>query len=133
MGMDRALLEVEGGFFLQEQFQSACRAVTRGCKSGWGVVTGGWECRWGWWWGVGILLGQSEGWSLRGEGVPHLPSSDSLGMGHHHVSHNLYCGCLFGLVRHPGPATAERLRGEGGALQHKCDGRRLDTREQARK
>ena len=41
----------------------------RGCKSGWGAVGGGWDCGWGWCWGVEILFGQSEGWGLCGEGV----------------------------------------------------------------
>ena len=53
----------------------------RGCESGWGAVCGGWDCGWGWCWGVEILFGQSEGWSLCGEGVHPLPSSDSLSWG----------------------------------------------------
>ena len=37
---------------------------------------------------------------------------------HHHVSHHLYYGCLFGLMRHSGPTTAVATdhspRGWGG-------------------
>ena len=34
----------------------------------------------------------------------------------HHVSHPLYCGCLFGLVRHPGRGLAWGGGGGGNAL-----------------
>ena len=38
----------------------------KGVRKRLGAVTGGWECGCGWCWGMGVLLEQSEGWSLRG-------------------------------------------------------------------
>ena len=69
------------GWGLRGQFQSGCRAVTRDAKGVGGRLLAVGNAVGGWCWGVGIFLGQSEGWSLRGEGVPPLPSSDSPGGG----------------------------------------------------
>ena len=64
----------------------------RGCQSGWGV---------GGYWRLEMRLGAGVGvWECLWGRV----SAVSTRRGPPHVS--LYCGCLFGLMRHPGTATA---------------------------
>ena len=58
----RVLPKVEG------VYEELPKSAYGGC--GWGAVTSGWECSCGWRWGMGVLLGQSEGWCPRGEGCP---------------------------------------------------------------
>ena len=43
------------------------------CESGWGAVTGGWQCGWGWCWGMGMPFWGRVSAVGGGRGVPPPP------------------------------------------------------------